>query len=135
MSSIAEAGIQKYIIEAVLDERTTNICRYLHGKVFSVGDSLKRFEKIESMSRPQDIKHEQPWVLEVQDVESGNTVMYVNKESGRVKIGQVQRSGFGNKDDVGEFSGMLGNQALSDLGLSMPPYHGLCRSYLISLVK
>src|SRR5690606_14061224 len=33
MSSYAEAGIQHYRIEAVLDERTTEICRYLDGKL------------------------------------------------------------------------------------------------------
>ncbi len=30
MSSYAEAGIRQYCIEAVLDEQTTNICRYLY---------------------------------------------------------------------------------------------------------
>ena len=40
LSSYAEAGIERYLIEAVLDEQTTEACRFLHGKTFSVGDGL-----------------------------------------------------------------------------------------------
>ncbi|RMG47970.1 MAG: head morphogenesis protein, partial [Acidobacteria bacterium] len=41
LSSYAEAGIDRYVIEAVLDERTTEICRFLHGKTFSVSRGLE----------------------------------------------------------------------------------------------
>lgn len=60
VSAFAEAGIQRYVIEAVLDEVTTETCRFLHGKVFSVGDAIKRFERIEDMERPEDLKAAQP---------------------------------------------------------------------------
>jgi SPP1 gp7 family putative phage head morphogenesis protein len=53
MSSYAEAGIRQYRIEAVLDEQTTNICRYLHGKTFSVADAIRRFDRIEHARRPR----------------------------------------------------------------------------------
>ena len=41
LSAYAEAGLERYVIEATLDERTTNICRFLHGKTFSVRSGLR----------------------------------------------------------------------------------------------
>ena len=106
----------------------SNICRFLHGKTFSVGDAVRRFERIESLEQPEDIKTEQPWVRESRDPETGRTVLYVNKGSRRVPITEVVRSGLGAKDDTGEFRRSTGDQALMDLGVSFPPYHGLCRT-------
>jgi hypothetical protein len=70
MSSYAEAGIRQYRIEPVLDEQTTNICRYLHGKTFSVADALRRFDRIEQLEDPEAIKQAMPWVREAQDRET-----------------------------------------------------------------
>ena len=131
VSAYAEAGIQSYVIEAVLDEQTTNTCRFLHGKTFSVGDAVRRFERIESLEQPEDVKTEQPWVREARDPETGRTVLYVNKGSRRVPITQVVRSGLGSKDDAGEYRRSTGDQALMDLGVSFPPFHGLCRTTTI----
>ena len=133
VSAYAEAGIQRYVIEAVLDEVTTNTCRFLHGKTFSVGDAVRRFERIESLEQPEDIKTTQPWVRESRDPETGRTVLYVNKGSRRVPITEVVRSGLGAKDDTGEFRRSTGDQALMDIGLSFPPYHGLCRSQTLGI--
>jgi len=131
ISAYAEAGIQRYVIEAVLDEQTTNTCRFLHGKTFSVRDAVRRFERIESLQRPEDIKTEQPWVREARDQKTGRTVLYVNKGERRVPITEVVRSGVGAKDDAGEYRRSTGDQALMDLGVSFPPFHGLCRTVVV----
>ncbi len=131
VSAFAEAGIQRYVIEAVLDEVTTEICRFLHGKTFSVGDAIKRFDRIEGMERPEDIKTEQPWVRQAVDPETGRTVLFVERDGARSPLAEVSRSGLGTSDDQGEFARGRTEQELMDLGVSFPPFHGLCRTTLL----
>jgi SPP1 gp7 family putative phage head morphogenesis protein len=134
MSSYAEAGIERYVIEAVLDEHTTNICRLLDGKTFSVGDALQRFERIERAEQPDDIKQLLPWVRETLGPETGNPVLWVDGGKGRTTIAEVTRSAFGTRDDRGEFRGVASDGLLRDLGVSFPPFHGLCRSTTLAVV-
>ena len=131
ISSFAEAGIERYVIEATLDESTTETCRFLHGKAFSVGGALRRFDRMEALDKPEDIKSEQPWVREATDAETGRKVLYVTKGDTRIPITEVMRSAVGTKDDVGEFARGKGERELMDLGLSFPPYHGLCRTTVL----
>ncbi len=134
LSALAEAGIQRYVIEAVLDEHTTEICRYLHGKVFEVGAALGRFSQLERLQEPEDIKAFHPWVRERVDPETGRRVLYVDRGGEQVRVADVARSAAGTRDDRGEFVRGLGERELMDLGVSFPPYHGLCRSAVLPLV-
>ncbi|NLH81130.1 MAG: head morphogenesis protein [Phyllobacteriaceae bacterium] len=134
MSAFAEAGIQRYEISAVLDEHTTEICRYLDGKQFEVGDALGRFDRIESLDDPEDIKAAQPWVREALDPETGRKVLYVESGGRNVPIAEVTRSAVGTRDDRGEFARGRSERELMDLGVSFPPYHGLCRSSALPVV-
>jgi hypothetical protein len=122
VSSYAEAGVQRYRIEAVLDERTTHICRFLHGKTFAVADALRKFERAERLEQPEDIKRLLPWVRERLD---GGMLMLTGAG---VAIAEVTRSGLGTHDDVGEFRPRLTDAQLGEAGLGFPPFHGLCRS-------
>ncbi len=134
MSSYAEAGIQRYVIEAVLDEQTTNICRFLHGKSFSVGDALRRFERVERAESPEAIKQLIPWVRESLDPDTGNPKLWVDGGNGRMNVAEVTRSAFGTKDDRGEFKVLASDAALREVGVGFPPFHGLCRSTTIAVV-
>ncbi len=134
MSSYAEAGIQRYVIEAVLDERTTHICRYLHGKTFAVADALQRFERVERLEQPEDIKQELPWVRESTDPETGRTRLYADGGTGRTDLAEVTRSAFGTRDDRGDFRSLASDSALTEVGIGFPPYHGLCRSTTLGVV-
>jgi len=134
ISSYAEAGIQRYVIEAVLDEVTTETCRFLHGKTFSVGDALGRFVRIERLERPEEIKAEQPWVREALGPETGKKMLYVNKDGTRTPIAEVTRSGLGTPDDAGDFARGRREQELMDLGVGFPPFHGLCRSSTVPVI-
>lgn len=131
LSAYTEAGIERYIIEAVLDERTTEICRFLHGKSFTVGGGLRTFERIEAQpeSVPRSIA---PWVREAVDPDTGRKVLFVDRGGQRTAVAEVIRSGFGTRDDRGEFGRALGEQQLLDLGISFPPYHGLCRTTTVA---
>jgi SPP1 gp7 family putative phage head morphogenesis protein len=134
MSSYAEAGIQRYVIEAVLDERTTHICRYLHGKTFAVADGLQRFERVEQLEQPEDIKRELPWARESLDPETGNTRLYVDSGAGRTPLAEVTRSALGTRDDRGDFRPLASDGALREVGIGFPPYHGLCRTTTLAVV-
>ncbi|NNB92488.1 head morphogenesis protein [Corallococcus exiguus] len=134
MSSYAEAGIRQYRIEAVLDEQTTNICRYLHGKTLSVADALRRFDRIEQLEDPEAIKQAMPWVRESRAPETGRTRLYVDGGAGRTDLAEVARSALGTRDDRGDFRALASDSALNEVGIGFPPYHGLCRTTTLAVV-
>jgi SPP1 gp7 family putative phage head morphogenesis protein len=127
MSSYAEAGIRRYQILAVLDEVTTEQCRFLDGKEFSVGTALDRFDRIDKASDPEQIKSIAPWIR-VGTNEDGARILYTGKGESRTQVAEITRSGVGAKDDRGEYRGALGEKALDELGVGFPPYHGHCRT-------
>lgn len=134
VSSYAEAGIQAYRIEAVLDERTTDICRYLHGKTFVVADALQRFDRVERLAQPEDVKRMLPWVRQERNPETQETRLYVNGARGRVDLADVVRSARGARDERGTFRAIASDSALREVGIGPPPYHGLCRTTTLALV-
>ena len=133
LSSYAEAGIDRYIIEAVLDEHTTEICRFLHGKTFSVDSGLRTFEQVEA--EPDLVKDITPWVREAIDPDTGRKVLFVERGDSRIPVAEVTRSAVGTRDDRGEFARGLSERDLANLGISFPPYHGLCRSTTVADVQ
>ena len=126
ISSYAEAGIERYVISAVLDEHTTDTCRFLDGKVLETGEALRRFERLEASDDPMAIKNERPWVREKVG-EDGKTRLF----AGESVLAQVERSGYGARDDRGEFSRGLSGKELAPLGVGFPPFHGMCRSNVV----
>ena len=114
-----------------MDEQTTPTCRFLHGKTFSVGTAVRRFQVVEALERPDDIKAVLPWVRHATDAESGRGVLYVRRGEARVPIAEITRASRA-KDDAGAFRSRLDDTGLSELGLGLPPYHGLCRSTCVA---
>ena len=133
LSAYAEAGIDRYIIEAVLDERTTEICRFLHGKTFSVRTGLRTFDRVDA--DPDLVKELTPWVREAVDPKSGHKLLYVERGGERTRVAEVTRSAFGSPDDRGDFARGVSERNLTNLGVSFPPYHGLCRTTTVADVS
>lgn len=133
LSAYAEAGIERYIIEAVLDERTTDICRFLHGKSFSVARGLAAFDRVEA--NPDAIKELTPWVREATSAGAERRALYVERGERRVPIAEVAHSAAGSRDDRGTFAHGLTERQLMDLGVGFPPYHGLCRTTTVADVQ
>jgi SPP1 gp7 family putative phage head morphogenesis protein len=129
VSSYADAGISHYIIVAVLDEVTTDICRFLHGKRFSVGASMAQFTRIERLRDPERIKHEQPW-LQVRQDRRGDRVIVVPTEHGNVRVAVVEDSAERKraKDELGRFRNGISSAKLETLNVGPPPFHALCRT-------
>ena len=57
-----EAGVATYEILAVMDERTSPICRYMNGKVFTVKDAANLRDTILNSKRPDDVRKNHPWL-------------------------------------------------------------------------
>lgn len=131
LSAYAEAGIERYIIEAVLDENTTEVCRFLHGKTFTVNSGLRTFDRVEA--QPENLKKICPWIRDSVDAQ-GRRVMVASSGVGQPgqRIAIVDKPGFGEKDTRGNYSAALSSARLQDLGVSFPPFHGLCRSTTVA---
>ncbi|HEU4406772.1 MAG TPA: hypothetical protein VFS43_16010 [Polyangiaceae bacterium] len=127
VSAYAEAGIERYVLRAVLDEVTTPQCRFLDGKVFAVRHALARFDRLERAESPEAIVDLRPWLREGPDPDGGGRRLYVWRGGERVTVARVVRSGAGARDDRGAFAGDPGARALSGFGLDLPPFHAHCR--------
>jgi len=54
-------GSSQYQIDAVRDNRTSDICNALHGKIFSVEEGLTKIEQSLGAADPDSLKSIQPW--------------------------------------------------------------------------
>jgi hypothetical protein len=130
LAGFQEAGIERWQYSAVLDEATTPICRFMHGRIFAVGGALDRFDEVDRLSEPEQIKRITPWARERRDPRTGRRLLYVDHARGRVDLAEVIRPGAGVRDDLGSFRARVSDAQLTSLGL-LPPTHALCRSTLL----
>lgn len=133
LSSFTDAGIDSYQFEAVMDEHTSEVCRMLHGRTFSVSRGLSRLQAIEDSGDPESIRSETPWVERQSLDDEGRSVLFFKRGDEKVEIGRVERSAVGSKDAVGEFSGVASNEELEAFGVTIPPIHALCRSTIVAI--
>ena len=69
VQGMVKAGIEQYRIDAILDRRTSDICRYLDGKVFDVADAVEQRDRLLQSEDPEAIKEMSPWLQAEQVVE------------------------------------------------------------------
>ena len=132
--TMRDAGIDTYTIEAVLDERTTNICRGLHGKTLQVSRTLTTFDEVEKLEDPAAIKRAQPWFVEKligSGPDAGKRGLFLPGKGGSRLAAVVDRSGVGRGDVVGSIRWGMSNKSLQNQGVGSPPYHGNCRTTLL----
>jgi hypothetical protein len=127
ISAYAEARIDRYMLLAVLDEHTTDTCRFLDGKVLQTADALRTFERMEASDDPLVIKRERPWVRERIGEEGKRHLIIPGDGDGSV-LAVVERSGVGARDDRGAYSRALSTRELAPAGIGFPPFHGFCRT-------
>jgi SPP1 gp7 family putative phage head morphogenesis protein len=127
ISGYAEAGIDRYVLLAVLDEHTTDTCRFLDGKVLQTQDALRTFDRLEASDDPLVIKRERPWVRE-RTGDDGKRHLVVDRDDADTVLAIVERSGVGARDDRGAYSRALSGRELAPAGIGFPPFHGFCRT-------
>lgn len=131
LSGYADAGIETFKFEAVMDEVTSLVCRYMHGRTFKVQHALNHFDTVAELDDPEDVKTASPWLAEgVSD--EGTPVLYYKDASGdRVHVATVTSDASGKRDDRGSFNSHLDDDELSAAGIMTPPIHGNCRSTVV----
>jgi hypothetical protein len=127
LGSFRDAGIERYIIDAVLDEVTTDHCRFMHGQILEVGAGLQRYEAADDLADPTDIDYEMPWlkkrVIQGGD-DKGKSGLYIPSREGHKLAAVVERSGYGKKDDTGSYSNAMSTRQLANAHVGPPPWHG-----------
>jgi hypothetical protein len=129
LQAFEDAGITTYAFQSVLDEVTSDVCRFMHGKTFDVRTVLRRMQEVES-GPPGSIVELQPFG-QVGRRPDGSRVLFVRTAAGRTELADIVRSAVGTKDAVGEFRARLGGDQLQQLGCCQPPLHPHCRSVLV----
>jgi SPP1 gp7 family putative phage head morphogenesis protein len=127
ISSYAEAGIDRYRILAVMDAHTTPLCRFLNGRTFSVATALDRFDAIDALEDPEQIKRALPWGREAHDRQTGERHIYVQRGDARTVVASyapAEPSRIRARVSDAELEGIWG----------FPPYHGLCRSTTVAVL-
>lgn len=98
VSGYEEAGVEYVRIVAVIDEKTSPICRRMNHRIFKVKDFRKQYDKIVSAAQKRDIegvKAAQPMV---------------------------------NASSFDKMPVNMRTKDFQDMGLNMPPYHFHCRT-------
>lgn len=129
LQSYTQLHIVYIEVAAVLDERTTDICRFMDGMILEVRDSMARINAGLAVQRPEDIKQVNPFLQVRRDKQDGQK--YIQMPDG-TKFGRIDRSGFGRVDDRGRIAQLLGSARMAEAGLGPPPYHFYCRSITLA---
>lgn len=102
LRSIADAQISAYIIAAIIDKRTSDICVSMNGRTFKTKEGLQHIDNVVNVKSLDELKSAAPWRRDLSE--------------------------FG----VTERKKMVNNKKLSSklalAGLALPPYHFLCRT-------
>lgn len=59
--SMNEGGVEYYEVVAVLDSRTSEICRQMNGRKIAVSSGMKMLDKMLTLNGPGALKEEFPW--------------------------------------------------------------------------
>lgn len=130
LGAFDEAGVTTWIFEGILDQVTSDICRLLHGRRFSVPKALASSRKALSLTDPDQIKNAQPWVQTGTNAD-GEQILYYKKGDQRHTVATVEASGVGRNDAIGTYGNAMSNKKLEAAGVIVPPRHGSCRSTII----
>jgi len=131
LAAFDDADIERFRFEAVLDEVTSEVCRFMHGREFTVESAMQRFEDVENASDPEAITSLQPWVQVGAD-DDGNQVLFYKRGDRRHVIAQVDEPAVGQLDRVGRYSRAHTSEQLEAAGVVTPPLHGRCRSTIVA---
>ena len=130
--SYEDAGVEAYELVAVLDEVTTDICRFMDGKVFHVSAARGLIDKLNDMPDPEDVRYTNPWIRKGRDEDGGMRLYVPHADGTTTTIAKIERSGVGSRDDRGAFSDGKSESELAALGVPVPPFHGRCRTVIVA---
>jgi len=132
LAAFDEAGMERFRFEAILDQSTSNVCRFMHGREFGVSRAMQRFDDVEQATDPEHIVELQPW-MQVGADDNGNQVLFYKRGGRRHLVAHVDESAVGQSDRVGRYSRAMTSDQLEASGVSVPPLHGRCRSTIVGI--
>ena len=62
VEGLVHGGIERLEIVAVMDERTSDICRELNGRIIDVADAVAVRDRLLDAESPEDVKLVTPWI-------------------------------------------------------------------------
>lgn len=101
LTGLEQAGIQRYRIIAVMDERTSDECKEMNGRSFSVQTGMTQMNATILAEDPEEMKSVAGW-----------------KKVEQIK--QAAGTGDARSQELG----------LAAAGLALPPYHASCRTVI-----
>jgi uncharacterized protein YgfB (UPF0149 family) len=132
LRGMQQAGLDWYVWEAVMDARTCDVCRFLHGQEFPVASSLQRMERALQNPDPEAGVNELPWYRVIGGTQlanglrsGGQIVVQPRGQPPSAPIATIRTSGVGQNDVRGSFR--IITPVLRSGGTPMPPAHGNCR--------
>lgn len=132
LNTFERAEIDRFMFDAVMDQATSEVCRFLNGRIFSVEKAAKRMRHSLTLSDPEEIRHAQPWLQSGQSA-NGDSVLYFNRGGDRHTVAHVDEPGEGVMDRAGKYSKTMGNKELEAAGVTVPPRHSHCRSTIVTV--
>lgn len=129
IDSYYDAGVSTFIFRSVMDNRTSEQCRLLNGKEFSIKEQKARLGLLESVSSedPEQVKEITPWLTEKKI--GDERFLGYKKRDRFMKVARINRYGAGTKRS-GQYEQLKTDEELAAAGVVVPPVHGNCRSYL-----
>ncbi len=128
LNAYADAGVQQYRFEAVMDEATTDQCRFYHDQVFDVGAGVAAMNATMRASTLEQLQETNPWVRTGRDADGD--FMYIMRNGEQVQVARIESSGVGTQS-AGTYSAGMSPAQLSSAGIPWPPLHGNCRSTIV----
>lgn len=123
VNAYIDASIEKCIAVAVMDDVTTDFCRFVDGKVLDVVELERVLSDADAVGlSPDTMKGMNPWVREATKPD-GSRFMH----AGGVKIADIATSGVGTTRS-GDYKNAMPTGQMAVLGVGPPPYHGRCRT-------
>lgn len=126
-----QAGLLQYRWESTMDSKTCNVCRYLHGQVFSVDTGFSQLDRVRLNDDTSEVFREGlPWYRE-----RGGSIYLAPRQAGAAigpAVADVLQSAVGVDGQRGEFRPF---GSVSELGGTLtPPAHGLCRCLTVPVI-
>lgn len=133
ISSYQLAGVEMLEVQAVLDERTTEVCRFMDGQVINVSGCAEHSQRAANVSNPEDIYKVSPFMQMVANKDNPKEPILQTRLGDR--IATMTRSGLGRVDDRGSWKASVMGNGLLDKQIGPPPYHHACRSMTVPRVE
>ena len=116
LATYAENGLTSYEVVAVMDERTTEVCRMMDGTILSIEEGLNAFDAFEAAEDLEQVKQV--------------VAPFMRRDGGRI----VTAGGVEVATRVGNGWNRVSPDRMSASGVNSPPYHHRCRTTLVPVI-